>query len=390
MNVSHTRDGARDKTRAVIVSAAINLPLAALKILAGIFGHSQALLADGIDSAADLLSDAVVFAAIRSASQAADADHPYGHARIETAATGGVALFMLITAGIIAYNGVVAVLFTESGKSPSVLALGVALTAVMFKEGLFWYTFIIARRTRSTLLHATAWHHRSDQISSFAALAGIIGAMAGMPASDALASIVIALMLAGMGVRYGWHAFRELTDAGLKPARIEAVRERILAVPGVCRVRRLRTRVMGGHDAFADAEVLVDPFLSLTEAHRISERISSELIGLIDEIADVSVHIEPDGQADKPAAHTLPLREEVLPALRARWAALDPARDIQRIALHYVDDAIWIDLILPLDYASDDASLQAAFNRAIDGLSTVAGVRLYYVQCSESGQMRDA
>lgn len=383
MNPSQANDGVKDKTRAVIVSAAINLPLAALKILAGIFGHSQALVADGVDSAADLVSDAVVFAAVRSASQAADADHPYGHARIETAATGGVALFMLITAGILAYNGTVAALTMEGGEAPAALALAVAAAALVFKEGLFWYTLIIARRTRSTLLRATAWHHRSDQLSSFAALAGIIGAMAGMPISDALASIVIALMLAGMGVRYGWHSFRELTDAGLPPDRVNAVRERILAVPGVHRVRRLRTRVMGGHDTFADVGVLVDPFLSLTEAHRISERISSELIGLIDEIADVCVHIEPDGQADKPAAHALPLREEILPTLHACWAEVEVASRIERVVLHYVEDAIRVDLMLPIDLAADDAAHQAAFDCALAGLSTVSGVRLYYARVDE-------
>jgi len=378
MNIS---TGVDDKTRATTLGAALNLPLAALKILAGIFGHSQALLADGIHSAADLISDTLVFTSVRAASQNADADHPYGHARIETAATGGVALFLLLTAAVLVYDGGLDVLHAEAtAVPPTMLALGVALASLAFKEVLFWYTLAVARRTHSPLLRANAWHHRSDALSSIAAIAGIIGSMAGFPISDGIATIAIAVMLAVIGARYGWESFRELTDAGLTPDRVRAVRERIFSVPGVRRVRRLRTRVMGGHDAFADVGVLVDPYLSLTEAHRISERISSELIGLIDEIADVCVHIEPEGQADKPAAHSLPLREEILPTLRARWATIRAAASIQRVALHYIEDAIWIDLVLPVWLASEDENSQRQFDRALDGLSIVAGVRLYYVR----------
>ncbi|NNC24481.1 cation transporter [Salinisphaera sp. USBA-960] len=385
MSATEPAAGVGDKTRVTLLGAILNLPLAAIKILAGIFGHSQALLADGIHSAADLIGDALVFTSVRVASRNADADHPYGHARIETAATGGVALFLLITAGSLAYGGGLDVIRGDaSGAAPTVLALAVALASLAFKEALFWYTLAIARRTQSPLLRANAWHHRSDALSSIAAIAGIIGSMLGVPIGDGLATIAIALMLAIIGARYGWQSFRELTDAGLTPDRVRAVRERIMAVPGVYRMRRLRTRVMGGHDAFADVGVLVDPYLSLTEAHRISERISAELIGAIDEIADVCVHIEPDGQADKPAAHGLPLREEILPTLRTRWAVVDIAQRIERVVLHYVEDAIWVDLVLPLELASEDATHQAAFDRALADLTTVAGVRLYYVRCARA------
>lgn len=384
MSEQESAAGVRDKTRAATLGAAFNLPLAAVKIVVGVFGHSQALLADGIHSASDLISDAVVFASVRAASQNADADHPYGHARIETAATGGVALFLLATAAMLAWDGGTDIVWSSAtDRPPTILALAVALVSLAFKEGLFWYTLIVARRTRSPLLRANAWHHRSDALSSIAAIAGIVGAMLGIPVSDGVATVAIALMLAIIGARYGWHSFRELTDAGLTTDRVRAVREHILAVPGVRRVRRLRTRVMGGHDAFADVGVLVDPYVSLTEAHRISERISNGLIGLIDEIADVCVHIEPEGQADKPAAHALPLREEILPTLRARWASVEAAPDIQRVALHYVDDAIWVDLFLPLRYARQDTQNQAAFDRALSGLSLVAGVQLYYGRVDE-------
>lgn len=373
------------KQRATLVGALVNLPLAVLKIVVGFFGHSQALIADGVHSAADLISDAIVLGAVRVSMQKADREHPYGHARMETAATTLVSLFLLLTAAALAYDGVRDLAGINAIMPPARAALGVAILSLLIKEALFWYTLRIARRSQSKLIEANAWHHRSDALSSVAALVAIGGAIAGYPVLDAVGAIVIALMLGFIGARYGWQSFRELVDTGLKAERIQVVRDEIATVPGVRHMRRLRTRTMGGHDAFADVGVFVDPYVSLTEAHRISEAITTRLVHHVDEIADICVHIEPDGHADSDAAHALPLREQVMPQLERGWAHLSIAADIQRVTLHYVDDVIVVEIQLPLTRADEHAADQAAFDRVAQQVAAVARIRLLYAADPEAG-----
>ena len=202
--------------------------------------------------------------------------------------------------------------------------------------------------------------------------------MLGYPALDALGAILIGLMLAFIGLRYGWQSFRELVDTGLKADRIQVVREQIATVPGVRHMRRLRTRTMGGHDAFADVGVFVDPYVSLTEAHRISEAITSRLVRHVDEIADICVHIEPDGHADSDAAHALPLREQILPELERAWQGLPAAGSIQRVTLHYLDDVIEVEIQLPLARVPFHERDQAAFDVIAREISPIAEIRLLY------------
>lgn len=374
----------RAKQRATLVGALVNLPLALVKIVVGFFAHSQSLIADGVHSAADLISDAIVLGAIRVGTQKADMDHPYGHARIETAATTLVSLFLLIAAAALAYDGLSRLIGAAPLQRPGWPALAVAAASLAFKEALFWYTLRVARRAKSQLIEANAWHHRSDALSSIAALAAIGGAMIGFPALDAIGALLIALMLAYIGGRYAWQSFRELVDTGLKAERLQVVRDQIATVPGVRHMRRLRTRTMGGHDAFADVGVFVDPYVSLTEAHRISEAITARLVRHVDEIADICVHIEPDGHADSDAAHALPLREQVMPQLEHAWADVPVAGDIRRVTLHYVDDVIEVEIRLPLSQAGEHARNQAAFDAAARAFDEVSCIRLLYVADSDA------
>lgn len=374
------------KQRVTLVGAIANLLLAIAKISVGAFAHSEALVADGIHSAADLASDGLVWWAVRAGGRRADSDHPYGHARIETAATMLVSLFLLLAAGLVSYDAVRVIISTEPFVRPGWPALAVAAVGLASKEGLYWYTLRVARQARSQLIEANAWHHRSDAMSSVAALIAIAGAMSGIPGMDALGAIAIAIMLAAIGLRYAWRSLQELVDTGLRPERIGVVRDEIRAVPGVRRMRRLRTRTMGGHDAFADVEVLVDPYISLTEAHRISEAISARLVDRVEEISDICVHVEPDGHADARAAHTLPLREKMLPALQQAWRGLPVADAVTRVVLHYVDESIEIDLYLPLREAAYDRAHQAAFDRVAAQIDAVARIRLFYSAAERSGR----
>ncbi len=369
------------KRRATLAGLAVNLPLAILKIAVGYIGRSQALLADGIHSLSDLISDALVLAALRVGNKKADLDHPYGHARIETAAMAGVALMLLIAATGLGYDALRRLGTPELLLQPGWLALAVAVLSLALKEGLYWYTIKIAKQTRSPLLEANAWHHRSDALSSIAAVAGIAGSMAGMPLLDAVGALIIALMLAWVGVKYAWRSVTELVDTGLDPERLQVVREHIAAVPGVREMRRLRTRTMGGRDAYADVGVFVDPYMSLTEAHRVSEAISKRLVTHVDEITDICVHIEPDGHADAPAAFELPLREEIVPELSKAFAGLDGHHQIQRITLHYLDEAIQVEVLLPLNFAHDQTraeGIMRSYAAAGQGVAGIGSVQVLF------------
>lgn len=369
------RRDVRRKQRATLAGVAVNLPLGLIKIAAGYFGRSQALLADGVHSLSDLISDAIVFAAVRFGAKSADHDHPYGHARIETAAMMFVALLLASAGFWIVWDAFHRL--AEPGRllQPGWPALAIALLSLTAKEGLYWYTMVQSRRTRSPLMAANAWHHRSDAASSGLAVLAIAGSMAGLPYLDAAGAILIAVMLTGIGARYAWDSLRELVDTGLRPDRIALVREQIAQVPGVRRMRRLRTRTMGGRDAFADVGVLVDPYISLTEAHRISEAITERLVAHVDEIADICIHIEPDGHADVPAAFDLPLRDVMLDRLRAAWSHMPIAAHIERVTLHYLDDAVDAEILLPLEQAELAGSASAIRTAFAEIAARVDGVR---------------
>lgn len=363
------------KRRATLAGAVVNLPMAIAKILAGYFGHSQALIADGVHSLSDLVSDVLVLTALRVGAKQADIDHPYGHARIETAAVAGVALLLLLAAAGIAYDAVRSIGAPTLLTHPGWLALWVAFASLIVKEGLYWYTIGVAKRTGSSLLHANAWHHRSDALSSVVTVAAIAGSMLGVRYMDALGALLIAVMLTWVGIKYAWRSVAELVDTGLEPARLEVVRAHIAGVPGVRHMRRLRTRTMGGRDAYADVGVLVDPYMSLTEAHRVSEAISKSLIEQVDEISDICVHIEPDGHADAPAAFDLPLREQIVPRLEVACVGLTGCDDIQRITLHYLDDAIEAEVLLPLRYVSDAGQAERIKSAYVQAGESVPGIR---------------
>ena len=383
VDIRHADGGAQyqHKRHATLAGAAVNLPLAILKIIVGWLGQSQALLADGLHSLSDLVSDAMVLLALRVGSKSADSDHPYGHARIETAAMAGVALLLILAAAGIAYDAFTRLGAPDTLLRPGVAALVVALLSLAAKESLYWYTLRIARHTGSPLLEANAWHHRSDALSSIAAVVAIAGSLAGLTYLDAIGALLIAAMLGWVGIKYTWRSVSELVDTGLDPERLDVVSEQIRAVPGVRQMRRLRTRTMGGHDAYADVGVFVDPYMSLTEAHRVSEAISKRLVANVDEITDICVHIEPDGHADAPAAFELPLREQIVPGIRAACAGLPGNESIQRITLHYLDDAIEAELLLPLHLLQpgDDAlALIDAYRQAGQSVDGLRSLRLLF------------
>ncbi len=359
-------EGAAERQRVVLRGLLVNVVLAAGQLAIGVIGRSAALVADGFHTLSDLLSDTLVLAAAHFGAQAADEDHPYGHARIETAGTFGLSL-VLVGAGVgIALHAADALSAPARLTRPDLLALAMAFAAIGIKQGLFRYMRRAGLRLQSELLHANAWHYRTDVFSSIVVAVGVAGSMMGVRDLDAVAAIGVAILIVRMGAMLGWQAMRELVDTGLETEKLERIRHVILSIDGVRTLHLLRTRRAGGR-AFIDVHILVDGTISVSEGHQISEMVRVALMRHISNIADVVVHT--DSEDDEYAATNarLPLRAEVLKRLEHYFAGIEAAPAIESVVLHYLRGKIMVELRLPLDLAPTAAAaraLQAQFAQA--------------------------
>jgi len=324
----------------------INVVLTILKILVGILAHSQSLIADGIHSLSDLLSDGVVLYAAHHARQAADAQHPYGHGRFETAATLGLAVLLLLVGAGLVWDAGNRLFSPAMLLRPGVIVLYVALLSVVTKEWLYHYTRRAARRVHSDMMLANAWHHRSDAVSSVVVFIGVAGTMAGLPYLDAVAATIVGLMIAKIGVDLTLGALRELVDTGLDDQRIRTIRDTILAVGGVSNIHMLRTRRLGGV-AVADVHVLVEPRLSVSEGHMIGLMVEQRLKQVVDDLGEVTVHIDPEDDEATSTCLELPLRVEALRRIEEAWRPIPEASARTQIVLHYLSGKIEIDVYFP-------------------------------------------
>ncbi len=278
------------KRRVTLIGALVNLALSLGKLAGGLIGQSQALVADGVHSLSDLLSDALVLLASRWGSLDADHNHPYGHQRIETLATLGVGLLLLALGAGFLIDSISRLLNPERLLAPGWLAFGIAVASVLVKEALYQYTARVARQTESALLRANAWHHRSDALSSMVVIVGIAGALAGLLWLDSVAAAIVGIMLGWVGWRLIGEAATELVDTGLSGRELRALSHTIAAVPGVCHHDRLRSRRMGGR-IFVDVRIHLAPEVRVTEAEAISARVSRRMVEQLPGQADVVISI---------------------------------------------------------------------------------------------------
>ncbi len=364
--------------RVTLVGAVADLVLGITKLWGGYLAQSQALIADGVHSLSDLLTDAIVLFASREASREADAEHPYGHGRIETAATVGLAISLLIVAAGIGFDAGRRLFEPSTLLRPTASALWVAFGSVVLKEALYHYTMRSARRLRSEMLAANAWHSRSDAVSSIIVIVGVAGALAGLPYIDAVAAVAVAALIARIGVRLAWASIGELIDTGLDRARIEAISNAILEVDGVAALHMLRTRRMAGK-ALVDVHILLrDPRLSVSEGHQISETVRARLIEDIEEVSDVMVHIDPEDDEMDHRTARLPLRKTALNQLDRLWEAVPEAGQIQEVRLHYLNGRINPEVILPVGLAGDANALRARLDAPLAEAKVFGSVSLLF------------
>ncbi len=332
--------------KSTLISIAVNVVLTILQVLVGFFGHSQGLMADGLHSFSDLLSDFLVLAANRHGNRGADEDHPYGHARIETATTlilgilmGVMGLALLYAAGLRLQN-------PHLIQPVHFMTLWIALITLAAKELLFRYMIAVAKRVRSQMLVANAWHSRSDAASSLVVSVGIAGNLAGYAFLDLLAAALVAFMIVRMGWQLGYEAFSELIDTGLSEEDVAEIRATLESTPGVTGLHELRTRKMG-NQALVDAHIMVDSRISVSEGHFIAETARSRVLKHHD-VLNVMIHVDPEDDFHKKPSIMLPDRRHFLSLIRERLG-IDP----DRVVLHYLDGKVDAELLLPETFPED-------------------------------------
>lgn len=281
----------------------VNVVLVLVKLIAGIVGHANALVADAVESSADIFSSMIVWMGLSIAAKPADEDHPYGHGKAEPLAAAVVSLMLLGAAVGISIMSIREIITPHHLPSP--WTLFVAAGVIMTKEALFHRVSRVGKEVGSTVVAADAWHHRADAVSSLAAFVGIsIALWRGWPAADDWAALVAAIVVAVNGVRTLRPAISGLMDEA--PDR--TVRERALGaalgVHGVRQVENLNVRA-SGLGFYVDLHVQADPDLSLEDAHEIAARVKYAILDALPNVVKVLVHMEPYREAGKLTQDTL-------------------------------------------------------------------------------------
>ncbi|MGA2137334.1 MAG: cation diffusion facilitator family transporter [Verrucomicrobiia bacterium] len=289
--MDHTR--LQRSVRATVVGLSVNVVLAVVKLLAGIFGRSYALIADAIESMADAVSSIIVWRGVVIAEKPADREHPYGHGKAETLATAAVSTMLL---------GAALMIFAQSVKeiraphhAPAPYTLFVLLGVVLIKEGLFRFVGRIGEEVESGAVKADAWHHRSDAITSAAAALGISIALVGGDAyksADDWAAIFAAVIIGFNGFRLLRPALDELMDAAPKENIVDMARTVAQQVKGVKGVEKCFARKMG-HGYWLDMHIEVDGGLTVAVAHELSHTVKDAIRAKLPRVLDVTIHIEP-------------------------------------------------------------------------------------------------
>lgn len=343
-----------------MIAASVNSMLALMQIVSGWLFNSQALIADGIHTLSDLISDGVVLFAARQASASPDANHPYGHGRIETLATVVVGLLLALAAVSIGWAALERLWTWDQLTGPASAAIAFAAITLVAKEGLYHYTVRVARRIDSPLLQANAWHHRSDAISSLVVLIGIGGALAGWPWLDSVAALIVAALILRMAAKLIFDSAAELIDTALDPKQVVAIEQAISSVPGVKSAHMLRTRKLG-NEAAADVHVLVAPRISVSEGHQIADEVYRSIRATLPSLRDITVHVDPENDEEQARNLGLPLRPEITESIRAAWQKEPELNAIEEVDIHYLSGRVHLEITLRM---TSGATAEALILRA--------------------------
>lgn len=283
-------------SRSTWVSVGVNLVLTIAQIVVGVWSKSQGLIADGIHTLSDLVADFVVLFANHHSQKDADTDHPYGHQRFETAASLVLGVLLLAVGLGMLWSAASKLQNPESIATVHIAALWVAGGALIAKELLFRYMLAVAKRVKSSMLVANAWHARSDAASSLVVGVGIIGNLMGYPILDPIAAALVGFMVTKMGWGFGWDALHDLMDRAVDDAEVAAIRQTLMDTPGISNVHDVRTRKMGDM-IVVDAHLEVDATLSVEQGHDIAVAARARVMQR-HRVLNLMTHVDPYKRPD--------------------------------------------------------------------------------------------
>ena len=331
-------------SQVVLVGAGINLFLSLIKGVVGFMTGSVALISDAGHSLGDLITDVIAWFSLRLSRQPRDANHPYGHGKFETMGTLSVALFLVMTGAFLLSESIDAILHpTDTGA----WALAAAVISVALNEWLYHYSMRVARKIRSRVLEANAWHHRTDSLTSIVALVGIGLNLMGLQAWEGWMAALISCFVAWIGVRLGYEAVKELLDHSVGPELIGKLEQALGQIDGVVDSHDLRARRMGG-DVLVDLHVQVPPDITVSHGHQIGEQVRMQLLAADPGVTEVLVHIDPeaDDDHDIPQVHGLDDPESLV---RTVAGAVDGVTSVSHVLCHFIHGRLEIQLNIEVE-----------------------------------------
>ena len=290
-------------TFVTLVGSVINILLTVFKIIAGVLGRSTAMIADGMHSLSDLLSDIVVLVFVRISAKGRDRDHDYGHGKFETFATLIISLMLILVAANLMSGGIGKIrLILDGGQveSPGMIALVAAVTSIILKEALYRYTIIEGKALNSPMMIANAWHHRSDAFSSVGSLLGIAGAIffgERFVILDPITGCLISIFILVMAVKMSVPAIKELLDVSLPDDVEDKMKATAKSTSGVIDLHELKTR-REGPGIIMEGHLVLDSGISLKEAHDISKKVEAALRKEFGPETQISLHLEPEDDSE--------------------------------------------------------------------------------------------
>ena len=296
-STSHDADREKIVRKVTWVGLWVNLFLAAIKFTAGIYGRSQALVADAIHSLTDLTTDIAVIAGSHYWSRPPDENHPYGHRRLETLVTVFIGV-VLIAAGIGIGWKAISALQEKHASPPGWIAVAAALASIVCKESIYRWTAMTGRRLKSAALAANAWHHRTDAFSSIPVLIAVAGARVFPSWSflDHLGAAVVSIFILHASIKIIWPGLSELIDVGAPKETRKKIRDIALKNEGVLQVHDIRTRYISS-SIQVDLHIVVDGLITVRQGHDIADDVKARIIDRIPEVLDVIVHVDPPERA---------------------------------------------------------------------------------------------
>lgn len=352
------------------IGAAVNAVLGLFKIVFGLLFHSAALVADGIHSLSDLITDVMVILILKISAKGPDEDHPWGHGHFEALGTVILGSILIAVAGAMAYDSTLNLIESSQLQLPEWPVLLIAALSIGSKEWIYRYTLRIGKQIDSALLIANAWHSRTDALSSIVVFIGVVGAMAGFVWLDAIAALIVAAMVAKIGWDLSWNNLKQLLGTSIPKEDIDRYKTQVLSIDGIIDVHSFKTRSMGNKHLM-ELHIQVAPHLSASEGHYIGNK-ACQLLQENNEIGHIIFHVDTydDENLDIMSTETvLPSRQEITTKIDHFFASIYPETVPYNLSLYYYGRHIDIELLLSLEH------IQYLRQNGHDEVTMIAGLK---------------